>query len=159
MQWPAIYRMHNNIKSSGVECIGTCICSPYSIHVHFLHTNIAKSWDWLRCAGRVKYRWYSNSIRMVGVIILNTHRSNKFILSTLSLKLVIISVIMIVALSCLKFYILGEPLQCLHIICEDWCPKITKLDSWKKNHKVSTAHWQEYAKLRFKCSCHDRKSL
>ena len=32
LQWHAIYRMHNNIKSIGVECIG--ICSPYSTHRH-----------------------------------------------------------------------------------------------------------------------------
>ena len=32
MQWHAIYRMHNNIKSIGVECIG--IWSPYCTHRH-----------------------------------------------------------------------------------------------------------------------------
>ena len=57
LQWHAIYRMHNNIKSIGVEYI---VCVLHTIHKQTREIELR----------HVKYPWYSNAIRMVGVIIL-----------------------------------------------------------------------------------------
>ena len=58
LQSPAIYRIHNNIKSIGVECIG--ICSQYSIMLNTVDIQY-------KCYknGRCNIQYNTNSIQML----------------------------------------------------------------------------------------------